>query len=270
MASLTGKTILVTRARAQAASLVAELEALGATVIQCPVIEIIPPSDPAPLDNAIRDFHRYDWVVFTSINGVEFFSRRLLEQKADGIETLRLKHICAIGTATASAIENEGLRATLIASESTGEGALAAIVAHLGGAAAVRGLRFLIPRARVAQDVLPVGLRGLGAHVDAVEAYQTVAAKVEAQSIKRLFEERSVDAITFTSSSTVSNFAALLGLEDLSDLLRGTMVACIGPITTKTAGRYGLKQVVQPAVYNSHDLVESIVKAFGLPVQDRS
>ncbi|HSB11344.1 MAG TPA: uroporphyrinogen-III synthase [Blastocatellia bacterium] len=260
--TLRGKTILITRARQQAGDLTAELESYGGTVIHCPTIETIPPSDPAPLDSAIDRLEEYDWVIFTSANGVDFFFRRLRERRKDGVDVMGGKSICAIGTATAQALETNGAPPTITASESKGEGVVKELVDHLGGESCLGGLRVLIPRARVARDALPSGLRSLAAHVDAVEAYQTVAPTIEVDGIVRLFEEQSVDAITFTSSSTVSNFAAILGLRDLSGLLRNTLVACIGPITAGTAREYGLKTVIQPEAYNTHELVRSIVKAF--------
>ncbi len=171
--------------------------------------------------------------------------------------------ICAIGPATARAVEAAGQVAHLTSSDSRGEGALAAIVDYLGGDENIRGLRFLIPRARVAREILPAGLRSLGAHVDAVETYQTVKPDVDAGSILRLLKENPIDAITFTSSSTVSNFSELVGLTDLSDLLGGMLAACIGPLTAEAAANHGLKRIVQPKVYNAADLVKSIVKSIG-------
>jgi len=171
--------------------------------------------------------------------------------------------VCAIGPATARAVEAAGALAHVTASDSKAEGALTAIIDHVGGEENVRGLRFLIPRARVASEILPGGLRSLGAHVDAVETYQTVKPDVHPEAIIRLFKENSIDAITFTSSSTVSNFAELAGLTDLSDLLATTLVACIGPVTAETAASHGLKRVIQPELYNAAALVESIVKSIG-------
>jgi len=267
---LFGKTIIVTRARAQGGDLTAELEEQGATVIHCPTIETIPPADFAPLDSAIERLEGYDWVVFTSANGVDFFCRRLREKRQDGVECLRSISIGAIGPATASALELNGVHTTLCASESKGEGILKELLDHLGGAASVIECRFLIPRAKVARDVLPEGLRSRGAHVDSVEAYQTVAPKIDLADIVRRFESQSIDAITFTSSSTVSNFAALVGLKDLSALLRNTLVACIGPVTAKTAGTFGLKRIIQPEVYNAHELVRCIAKALDQSARDPS
>jgi uroporphyrinogen III methyltransferase/synthase len=259
---LRGKTILVTRARGQSEDITTQLEALGAVVIHCPTIEVVPPSSWAQLDASIGRIKEYDWIVFTSANGARFFFRRLGEMRSEGVEALAA-HVCAIGPATARAIETAGAVPDVTASNSSGEGALRAIIDHVGGDESVKGLKFLIPQARVARETLPAGLRSLGAHVDAVETYQTVKPVVQPERIIRLFKENSIDAITFTSPSTVSNFAEIVGLTDLSDLLGTTLVACIGPVTAETAVSYGLWRIVQPARHNAAELVGSIVESIG-------
>ena len=259
---LRGKTILVTRACGQSEDITTQLEALGAVVIHCPTIEVVPPSSWAQLDASIGRIKEYDWIVFTSANGARFFFRRLGEMRSEGVEALAA-HVCAIGPATARAIETAGAVPDVTASNSSGEGALRAIIDHVGGDESVKGLKFLIPQARVARETLPAGLRSLGAHVDAVETYQTVKPVVQPERIIRLFKENSIDAITFTSPSTVSNFAEIVGLTDLSDLLGTTLVACIGPVTAETAVSYGLGRIVQPAQHNAAELVGSIVESIG-------
>jgi len=258
---LRGKTIVVTRARAQSGEITSQLEALGATVIHCPTIEVVPPSSWAPLDAAIGRVREYDWIVFTSPNAIDFFLGRLREKEGDHVKALSQTAICAIGPATSQTLEAAGLAASVVASASTDEGALAAIVEHLGRGDRVAGLRFLIPRAKVARDVLPAGLQRLGGLVDAVEAYQTVKTDVDGVSITRLFNETSIDVITFTSSSTVSNFSTLVGSRDLSVLLSNTLVACIGPVTAETAAKHGLEKTIQPETYNISALVVAIVNA---------
>jgi uroporphyrinogen III methyltransferase / synthase len=262
---LKGKTILITRPRAQSGEMTLHVEQLGATVIHCPVIEIVEPVSWAALDAAIDQLITYNWLVFTSSNGADFFFRRLAEKLCDLSASMNNLVVCAIGPATARAIEKAGVRADVIAKDSKAEGALATIIKHVGGGDRIRGLRFLIPRARIAREVLPDELSRLGAYVNAVEAYQTVKPDVDTDDIARLFKEGRVDAITFTSPSTVSNFAALVGVDDLSTLLRDTAVACIGPITAATALEHGLRDTVQPDVYNTTALVEVIVKAIGSP-----
>lgn len=260
---LAGKTVMITRARAQSAEITARLEASGATVIHCATIEIVPPSSWTALDEALHKLADYDWLVFTSANGVEFFFRRLREKRTDVNPQPTGQIICAIGPATAEALKAEGAVANVVASESRAEGALAAIIDYVGGPERVRGLKFLIPRARLAREVLPDGLRKLGARVDAVEAYQTTKPNAKAESILQLFKERSIDAISFTSSSTVSNLAAMVGLEDLSELLANTIAVCMGPVTAETAEKYGVARIVHPHEYNTEALVDSIVQSLG-------
>ena len=261
---LLGKTVLVTRARVQSEEMTIRLEELGAAVIHFPTIEFIPPDDLAALDGSIARLGEYDWIVFTSANGVFFFFKRLSELRQEDAAQLLGAHIlCAIGPATARALEAAGAHANVVASDSRSEGALAAIVNHLRGETNVKGLRFLIPRARVAREALPEGLRNLGARVDAVVAYQTIKPDVDPKAVTRLFEENSIDAVTFTSSSTVSNFAELGGLSDLSLLLATTLVACIGPTTAETAARHGLTTVVQPELHTAAALVEVVVESIG-------
>jgi uroporphyrinogen III methyltransferase/synthase len=260
---LLGRTILITRTPAQSAEITSQLEARGASVIHCPTIEVVPPSSWAPLDAAIETIGDYDWIVFTSANAVSFFFSRLGEKRSDGLTAIAGRLICAIGPATARTLAAVGAVTQLVASDSKSEGALSAIIDHVGGEERVRGMRFLIPRAKIAREVLPAGLRKLGAHVDAIETYQTIRPDVDANSIVRLFELNSIDAITFTSSSTVSNFAALVGSKDLSDLLGNTLAACIGPVTAETASEHGLKRIITPQVYSAAALVEAIVESLG-------
>jgi len=262
---LLGKRILITRARAQSQEITSQLQTLGAEVIHYPTIELVPPSSWAQVDDAITRLHEFDWIVFTSANGAHFFFRRMREIRGDAVAARASQIVCAIGPATANAVQQAGADVHVIADDSRGEGALAAIIDHVGGPGNLRGLSFLIPRARVAREILPDGLRQLGAQVETVETYQTVKPDVSAESIKRLFAEHSIDVITFTSSSTVSNFAELVGVSDLSDLLADTVVACIGPVTAETATNYGLKKVIQPDLYNTSQLVESILRAIGQP-----
>ena len=260
---LRGKRILVTRTKAQSEAITTQLESLGATVVHCPTIEIVPPSSWEPLDAAIARIDEYDWLVFTSSNAVRYFFTRFNASRDKKDIALGPQQICAIGPATATAITDEGAFVHVAAADSVGEGALQAMIEAAGGDQNLKGLRILLPRARAAREFLPTALRDLGARVDAVEAYQTIKPKTDRESIVRLFTDSSIDAVTFTSSSTVTNFAALVGLTDLSDLLSGIVVACIGPVTAETAAAHGLNQVVQPAAYNSLALVDALVVAIG-------
>jgi uroporphyrinogen III methyltransferase/synthase len=260
---LAGKTVVVTRGRDQSGDIAVELEALGATVINCPTIEIAPPTNWQQLDESITRLEEYDWIVFTSANGVNFFFQRMAELWGDSRKVVGKQLICAIGPATARALERKGAKPNIIATDSIGEGALKAITDSLGNKELVRGLNFLIPRAKVARNVLPAGLRRLGARVDAVEAYQTVKPNVDRKSMMKMLTAQRIDVITFTSSSTVSNFADLLGLTDLSGLLSKSVVACIGPVTAKTAAKYGLRDTICPDSFNANELVKAIVGSVG-------
>lgn len=259
--SLAGKTVMLTRPRAQSEEMTGLLEGLGATVIHCPTIEVAAPSSWSALDAAIERIEIYDWLVFTSANGPEFFFARLAEKRGDGLRLITPLITCAIGPATAKAMQLAGARVDVIAADAKAEGALQTIIAHAGGEEKIRGLRVLIPRARVAREVLPNELTRLGAHVDAIEAYQTIKPDVDRDRLIGLFAAGRIDAITFTSSSTVANFAAIVGANDLSNLLRDVRIACIGPITAQTAAAHGLTNVVQPEAYHAAALVDALVKS---------
>ena len=260
---LAGRRVMVTRARGQSGEMTALLENLGATVIQCPTIEIREPDSWDGLDRSLAGLEEYDWIVFTSANGADFFFRRLSEKRADALSTLKRNVVCAIGPLTARAVETAGARVDLVVGDSKAEGAIAAIIELLGGEERVRGLRFLIPRAKVARELLPARLSELGAKVDVVEVYRTVKPDIDGRAIAGLFTKGEIDAITFTSSSTVANFAAMTGLNTLAGLLAGVTVACIGPVTAATARQYGLTDVLQPETYTAAALVESLVRAIG-------
>jgi uroporphyrinogen III methyltransferase/synthase len=257
---LKGLKVLVTRGRGQSDEMTSLLEKAGATVIHCPTIEISEPESWDRLDDALARLENYDWVVFTSVNGVDFFYRRLAEKYGEQARLPDHLITCAIGPATAKALAKRA-RVDVVAKDSKAEGALAAIIEQAGGRENIRGLRFLIPRARIARELLPVELTELGAQVYAVEAYRTLIPHTDGERIKRLITEAPVDVITFTSSSTVSNFAAIVGANDLSGLLKGALVACIGPITAATARDYGLRNIIQPDDYTAAALVESIIEA---------
>lgn len=260
---LDGRTVVVTRPRTATDELTQILEELGATVISCPTIEVGEPDSWEALDAAIARLASYHWLLFTSANGVRFFFRRFAKLCSEKTSLPAGLTVGAIGAATAKALEGAGVTADVIARDSKAEGMLEAIIERAGGREKLQGLRFLIPRARIAREVLPVELGRLGAHVDAVETYQTVKPEGGGEDIIRLFRDGTVDVITFTSSSTVTNFAALVGLQDLSELLKNITVACIGPITAATAAEYGLVNVAQPEVYTAAALAEAIVRALG-------
>jgi uroporphyrinogen III methyltransferase / synthase len=242
---LFGRRIAVTRARGQAEAMTARLRALGADVVEMPAIEIRPPADAAPLDRAIANLAGYDWLLFTSANGVRAFVERL-DASATDLRALRAK-ICAIGPATRAAIEALHLKVDLMGKEYVAEGLLAAFAGH-----DLSGKRVLLPRAAVARDTVPVELGRRGAQVDVVEAYRTVAP----ESFPDVAAVRP-DWMTFTSSSTVQNTVALAGLE----ALRAVKVASIGPITSATARKLGLEVTLEATVFTTDGLVDALLAA---------
>jgi uroporphyrinogen III methyltransferase / synthase len=258
---LSGKAVLVTRARQQSEEMTAMLEELGAKVIHAPMIEMQGPDSWDAVDQSIHQLEGYDWIIFTSANGVKFFFHRLAQIRSESLSEISQASVCAIGAATAKALELVGAKIDLIAANSTAEGLMQELLDRLGGSDAVGGLRFLLPRARLAREVLPDELTKLGAQVDVVETYQNVMPETDSQSILGLLQNEGIDVITFTSSSTVHNFAALIGKAHLSELLQNSLIACIGPVTRASAEEYHLQNMIQPNRSTTEALVEAIVQA---------
>jgi uroporphyrinogen III methyltransferase/synthase len=255
---LAGRTIVITRARAQAAEFAAQLEQLGARVIGCPTIEIVEPESYALLDEAIENLFGYDWLIFTSVNGVDHFLRRF-EQLGHDVSEIDELRVCAIGEATAVRLREARIHVDVVPEQFKAEGAYAAIEAYLGGREGLNRLAFLIPRAAVARDYLPNALEEAGARADVVPAYRTVRPHTsERGRVEALLSGGAVDCITFTSSSTVVNFAQLFDTTDLSKLLAGVHVACIGDITAATAAEYGLHTDILPGEYTIPSLTRAI------------
>lgn len=247
---LAGKRVVITRARGQAAELAAQLEKAGAEVIELPTIEIQPAADYRPLDEALARIGSYDWLIFTSSNGVRFFLGRLALAGLN-IDAVRA-HICAIGPATRTEAENAGFRVALMPAEYVAESLVAAFEGH-----GLAGKRVLLPRAAVARDVVPAELRNRGATVDVVEAYRTGIPAEAAAQAQSIFAGRRPDWITFTSSSTVANFVQVAGAAALA----GVRVATIGPVTTATARRHGIEVTVEARTFTAGGVVEAIVSA---------
>ena len=252
---LAHRRIVVTRPRAQAQRFIDLLEQQGAEVIECPTIEIVPMASYERLDAAIDQLATYDWLIFTSVNGVQYFMDRLRARQKD-VASLRYLQIATIGPATAQAVEALGLRVQAVPEEYRAE----ALVTVLGE---VKGKRMLLPRAAQARAVLPKELQALGAQVDEISAYQTVLPQATAvQAVRTLLQASTVDMVTFTSSSTVRNFAALFSADELLTLCRHTRIGCIGPITAETVREHGLVVTVQSAVYTIPAFAEAIVGYF--------
>ena len=250
---LLGRRIVVTRARQQASDLIHQLTELGAECIQCPTIMVKPPRDWSPLDRAIEAIDQYDWIVFTSVNGVDYFFRRLFENGLD-VRTLGRIKTAAIGPATAQRLLDQGLTTDILPKNYRAESVVEAFAETT-----VAGKRILLPRAKEARSVLPVELTRMGATVDEICVYETWQAQESADELIARLEAGTVDMVTFTSSSTVKNFQRLLPPGRADQLMQGVSVASIGPITSQTARDLGLTVDVEAESYTIPGLVQAIV-----------
>jgi len=253
---LAGRRIVITRRREQAGELRRALEARGASITVLPTIALAPPKSWRPLDEAFARLRGYDWLIFTSVNGVEQFFARMKEQRLDGRD-FRAARIAAIGPATARALRRFGLRAKVVPDEFRAEGLLAALRGQRW-----RGKKALLARAATARDVLPRELRRRGARVDVVAVYRTVVPAASRRRAQALFTRRKADAITFTSSSTVRNFCALLGRSRAQGALKGMAIATIGPVTSRTARALGLRVDVEAKTFTVAGLVRALESFF--------
>lgn len=253
MNALHGVRIVVTRAQHQSGALAEMLRERGAEVEEIPTIEIRSPADFAPLDAAVGALHQYDWLLWTSVNGVEAMFRRAAEKKADLVALQQLQ-ICAIGPATRKAVERRGLSVAAMPERYVAESVVETLRER------VRGKRVLLVRAAEARDVIPRELSAIAARVDVVPAYQTV---VPAGSRERMFNvlrsEASPDVVTFTSSSTARHLIAMLGgAEKAREELQGVALASIGPVTSSTLRQHGLQPEMEAAEFTTAGLVAAI------------
>jgi uroporphyrinogen-III synthase len=254
---LAGARVLVGRARHQAGSLSKELCKLGADVLEIPFIEIRKPRSYRALDTALKRLSGYDWLILTSVNGVEAMWERLRPLRIHKRTLAQLK-IAAIGPATKKAIEKRGVRVDVVPQEYVAESVVKSLRRQ------VKGKRVLLVRAKVARDVIPNELRKAGAHVDVAEAYETVVPKSSRKRLRAALKNsgRRPDVITFTSSSTVKNFVALLGSREKRKRpasLEGTTLASIGPVTSATLRDLGLGVDIEAKQYTIPGLVNAIV-----------
>jgi uroporphyrinogen III methyltransferase/synthase len=259
--SLAGRTVVITRARAQADEFVVELEKYGTRVIVCPTIEITEPEAYERLDEAIDHLYGYDWLLFTSVNGVDYFLLRL-KARGHNINEIDELRVCAIGEATAERLRAAHIHVDVVPEEFKAEGVFAALEQFVGGGEMLLGLNFLIPRAAVARDYLPKALEGAGARVDVVPAYRTVLPDELDRGRLAAMLAGGSDCIAFTSSSTVRNLAQLFDTQDLGETLNGVVVACIGDITAQTAAEYGLHVEIQPEQFTIPALACAIAQYF--------
>lgn len=249
---LSGKVVLVTRTREQAGKLSQALQEQGAEAIEVPSIELEPVADSPELNAAIGGLARFDWAFFTSANAVDIFLGQVKARTGDPGDLKKLK-LGAIGPATAEALRRFGLNADYVPRRFVAEGVLEDIDPSL-----VKGKRVLLPRADIARPDLVEGLRAMGAEVQQVVVYHTVPAKNGGREALREVLRRRVDIITFTSSSTVQNFVAMLG--DERRALNGMLVACIGPVTADKARELGLKVDITASEHTITGLVSAIVE----------
>jgi uroporphyrinogen III methyltransferase/synthase len=258
---LKGKHILITRPEEQAKDFIEALKAQGAEPISFPTIRIISPRDWLKVDNAIENLTTYDVLIFTSVNGVKNFFQRLKE-KGKNISPLKKLKMVAIGPKTAAAIEQFHLRVDIIPKKFQAESVVEALEKD-----GITGKRFLLPRAEKARDVLPKEITKRGGHINVVTVYRTSKGKGDVQAVKELFRKRLIHYITFTSSSTVKNFVELLAEKDISKMIKGAVVASIGPITADTAASLGIKTDILPENYTIPGLVKAISEYFNCSPQ---
>ncbi len=254
---LTGTRILVTRAKAQASGLSTGLKLLGAQVIEIPLIEIRKPASFRPIDKALRQIAGYDWLILTSINAVDVLFARLTIRKT-ALEKLNHLQVAAIGPATAKAISTYGLGVDVVPKEYKAE----SVVKKLRKL--IKGQRVLLVRAKVSRDVIPNDLRKAGAEVTVVEAYEAVVPVSSKQRITSLLQhpDKMPHIITFTSSSTVKNFVALVGKRAAkSRAFANTKFASIGPVTSATLRSFNLTPHIRAKDYTMPGLIDAIVKA---------
>jgi uroporphyrinogen-III synthase len=250
---LAGCRILVGRARHQASALSLSLRKLGAEVLEIPFIEIRKPHSFRPLDSALHNISAYDWLILTSVNGVDAMWDRLRKLRINP-RSLRHLQIAAIGPATKKAIEMHGLTGSLVPEEYVAEAVVRSLSPRIGGT------RVLLVRAKVARDVIPRELRKMGAQVAVVEAYETVIPESSRALLRSAMGnlQRRPHWITFTSSSSVRNFVDLLGeIEDLD----GIKLASIGPVTSATLREFNLRPDIEASEYTIPGLTRAIVSS---------
>jgi uroporphyrinogen III methyltransferase/synthase len=275
---LFGQRILITREHSEGYE---SLEELGAEIIEFRTIEIVSPEDWTTMDRAIEKIESYDWLILTSVNGVRFFFQRLFEKEKD-IRDLKGIKICAVGVKTAEAINKFGIKVDLIPDEFNAEGLISSIVQKCGSAEErktesakarkketsklaslrayeLKGVKFLLPRAEVAREILPEKIRELGGEIDVVTAYRAVKPVTHGKRLKRFLKEGKITVATFTSAATFNNFMEITG-EDAEGLLKDVAIAVIGPVTAKAIEKAGLKVSIMPKEATIDAMVNEIIE----------
>ena len=256
---LFGRRIVVTRSREQAGEFIELLEERGAEAITAPTIRVLAPEDPSALEQACAQVASFDWIVFTSANAVDFFMRTLLA--SFDVRELKGVRLCTIGPSTSSRLSRYGIRVDLTPEEYRSE----ALVAAMKARGPLEGARVLLPRADIARERLGEELREAGAEVVEVTAYRTVLASGDRDGdydVYRMLLDGQIDAVTFTSASTVRNFVEIVGRDQAVDLLRTTVVASIGPVTAEAAQQLDIATSVMPQQYTIPALVDALVAHF--------
>ncbi|MDH3798610.1 MAG: uroporphyrinogen-III C-methyltransferase [Desulfobacterales bacterium] len=250
---LLGKRIVVTRARQQASDLVRLLSDQGAECLEYPTIKIMPAKNPELLKQAVERLAAYDWIVFTSVNGVIYFFEQLFAAGKD-VRALGRMQTAAIGPATAGRLLEFGLNSDIVPETYQAESVVEAF-----GKVKLKGKKILLPRAAEARPILPQELKKMGATVDEIPAYETLKAVESTDDLVQKLKDNHIDLITFTSSSTVKNFKALLPAENFTKLIQGVTIASIGPITSDTAKELGFDVHITAESYTIPGLVEAIL-----------
>lgn len=263
MKPLFGRKILITRARHQAATLAAALEAKGAEILAVPAIEIVPPDSYEPLDAALRNLKKYNWLILTSVNGVEVLAARLrllsqtiLPSPKIGLHSGKVLKVAAMGPATARALETYGIPVNVLPEKYVAESLVEAL----------RGQVFnedvLLIRAEQARDVVPIELENAGARVHVIAAYRTMVPGSSCIALREILGQSNSmpDAVTFTSSSTVTNFFRLLAETGAGGWPASMAAASIGPITTRTLMDHGIEPVVEAKEFTIPGLVDALCR----------
>jgi len=258
---LMGKRIVVTRAREQASDLVKQLSDLGAECLECPTIKVVPPDDWKPLDAAIENISSYDWLVFTSVNGVNYFFERLFS-KGNDARALGKLNTAVIGPATERRLFIFGLKSDIVPKSYRAESIIEAF-----GNEDVNGKKILLPRAKEARPILPVELTKMGATVDEITSYYTKEVPDSADLLLKRLKENTIDLITFTSSSTVKNFKAILPDNIFETQMKDITIACIGPITADTAKNLGFEVHIVAKSFTIPGLCEAILDYYNVTTQ---
>ncbi|MEE8574467.1 MAG: uroporphyrinogen-III synthase, partial [Thermodesulfobacteriota bacterium] len=228
----------------------------GAEPVSFPTIKITAPPSYKDLDRAIARLATYDWLILTSVNGVSHFFARLKKLGKD-VRELKGVKICAIGPMTKKAIEAENITVDIMPTEYRAEAVLKAL-----GKRRIKGKKFLLPRAMKAREILPTEIKKLGGRIDVAVSYKTIAPKKDSQVVSRMLKRGEIDVVTFTSSSTVTNFAKIFGKKNLPKLLKSSRVACIGPITAIAASELGITVDIMPADYTVAALTREMESYF--------